>query len=97
MKALLAGFSALGLMLVVTSAGYADPPKDPGAQGQNKVTICHFPGHGGVKGRDLLIGKDKGGTTEKDCDVQGGQAITVSIAGAENGHGVTIKGEGPHK
>ena len=96
MKGLLAGFSALGLMLVVTSAGYADPPKDPGSQGQNKVTICHFPGHEGFKGGDFLIGKDKG-EGEKECDDRGGQAITVSIAGAENGHGVTIKGEGPHK
>ncbi len=60
--------------------------------GGNKISICHFPGHdGGLKGSgDFQVWDGPKG--EFHCNSLGGNVISVSVAGAENGHGVIVKG-----
>ena len=82
MKTILAGVLAVAFAASVSGVVLAD----------DKVTICHFPGHEAVKGGDFEVpGGPKG---EAKCNILGGNVISVGINAAINGHGVLIKKPG---
>ena len=68
------------LAIVISSVAFAGPGKGQA----KKVDICHFPGHAG----DFGIGGDFP-SQEATCEFLGGRELSVSAAGACNGHGIT--------
>lgn len=85
-------FTKLSAVAVLLSTGVLMAANYPAStwqagSGAGKVTICHFSGHQGATRGDFVTNNSNtnpGG--QPQCDIEGGNAITVSPSACANGH-----------